>query len=229
MLPLARHALLVALWRVMPLPFVDDWMHRRAMRQVVRHVLERRGRRFDAEDVRPLYDAPLGLLRRVSSIGKGLLIKPMRKLGRSVLVALAVRRAALEAGEVLLLGHTLDRFLASGWMTDEMSPAERRQHALRIGRAVEKAWGRTNQSAFLDLVRGSLSSLLRRSGPPVDAAPAAPVTSGKLDELESQLPPEQVGRLRAASRQLARKLSQPPGQTWLARFDAEVDRCLGRP
>src|SRR5688572_30437195 len=155
MLPLSHYAMLVGLCQFIPVPFVDDWIQQRLLERVVRCVLRGRGRMFPAEDLRPLYTSQHGLLGTAGSAARALVLKPMKKLFRTVLIVFGARRAALEAAEVLLLGHTLDRLLAAGWLPDKGTPEDRRAQAQRIGKAVARAWRGADRRALTDIIRRS--------------------------------------------------------------------------
>jgi len=225
MLPLAHYAMLVGVVQFLPIPFVDDWIHHRLMRKVARDILRRRGRSFPVDDLQPLLaPAGRGLLGPAGSAARALVLKPMKRLARTILFVFGARRALLEAAEVLLIGHTLDRQLARGRLADADAPAQRREQARRIADAVHGAWAGSDRRFLIDLIRRSGGMLARRKGAPehLREVPANP----EVEQVEEALPPEVRGRLKAAAAKLAGLLRSPDGQSWLARFDAEVDHRL---
>lgn len=226
MLPLAHYAMLVGVVQFLPIPFVDDWIHRRLMRKVVGDILRRRGRQFAVEDLAPLFEpGGGGMLGPAGSAARALVLKPMKRLARTVLIVFGARRAALEAAQVLLIGHTLDRQLARGGLPDAATSAERGEEARRIADAVRGAWKGSDRRFLIDVIRRS-GGLLVQKGAPDEPEPDV-AADPQVEQLEKALLPGQRSRLKAAGAKLAGLLRSPDGQSWLTKFDAEVDRRLG--
>ena len=126
MLRVSHYALLSGLAQFIPLPFADDIADQQMRKRMLSVLLRRRGRDFDVEEIRPLYTGLRGgLIRKAGSVTRGLLLKPIRKLFRTVFFFLTFRRALLEATGALLLGHTIDRLLANGWLDDALTRDQR--------------------------------------------------------------------------------------------------------
>ncbi len=81
-------------YEFIPLPFVDDWMIGRERRKVVRAILDQRGLGYDMEVPKILAGGGQSLLRRLGSMARGAVMKPLRKLFRTVFFWLTARRAA---------------------------------------------------------------------------------------------------------------------------------------
>lgn len=240
MLRVSHYALLSGLCQFIPVPFADDIADRHVRKRMIAMLLRRRGRGFRVEEVRPLYTGVSGgLFRRVGSVARGLFLKPVKKLFRTVFFFLAFRRALLEATGATLLGHTLDRLLAKGWLPENATPAERKRQAKRIAEAIDEAWANADRRGLMTVVRQSARHLRgwnpdwmpdrwkSRSASPAHPDATEAATLGDADDLEASLDPQSREQLEVAARQLERGLRDGRGQTLLARFDEMVDQRLG--
>jgi hypothetical protein len=103
----ASESIKAGVYQFIPLPYVDDWLVARQRKEMIRVVLNSRGFTYDP--------AVPGLLAagkrtpgdRLISIAKGLVLKPVRKVFRSVFFWISARRAALTVVETYLLGRYL--------------------------------------------------------------------------------------------------------------------------
>ena len=232
---IAHHALLSGLCQFIPVPFADDYADRRVRRAMVAKLLAARGRAYDADAVKPLWAGPPGsVLGKIGGVAKGLVLKPVKKLLRTVFFVFTIRRAILEAAEVLLLGHTLDRLLAAGRLGDGLPADARRDEAADVERAVAGVMDSPDRRALVTLVRASARKLrgIGRDAEDADPGPDArpDATADDAAEAEASLSPRQREKLDAASSELAGELQDEQGRSLLARLDAAVDaRLAGGP
>lgn len=122
-----------------PLPLVDDWIASLSRRQLVRAALRRHGRTFVVRDVKPLYDVGGSLLGLPWRIAKGIILAPINKVLKKVLVVFAARDLALAMGKTIALGHILERELKLGAFRDSDTREQRRDQATRLRKALDAA------------------------------------------------------------------------------------------
>ena len=218
------HALLAAVCQFIPIPFLDDVAGDRVVRRLVDKLLERNGRSYGADAVAPLYEGPQrGVAGRVGGFVKGLIMKPVKKVLRTALIVVTIRRALMTAARVVLLGRTIDRCLARGELADDLPEDRRRERAAQIDAAVRDVMASPERRGLLKLVRES-ASLLRDDGP----TPQVPVTAAAdADAAEAALSPNERRRLDRAAARLESKLQSEEQRGMLASVDAAVDARLG--
>ena len=154
---IAHYGVIVGLLEMLPVPFVDDFLQERALRHLVEKLLADHGRTFDPAEAEPLWAGEdSGIFAKAGGFVKGLVMKPVKKLFRTVTLVFAVRRAALDGAEALLLGHTVDRLLGRGWLADAHDAARRREEAESIRVAVDRAWDNADVQGLKALVRSAL-------------------------------------------------------------------------
>lgn len=232
MLRVSHYALLSGLAQFIPLPFADDLADQQVRKRMLSVLLRRRGRSFDVEEIRPLYTGLSGgLVRKAGSVTKSLLLKPVKKLFRTVFFFLTFRRALLEATGALLLGHTLDRLLAGGWLAADLPRDRRKAQAEQIVGAIDAAWASADRRGLMALVRKSARHLrgwnLNWLRPTTPTTPTPiPDAASEVDALESSMDPQARRKLDTAARQLEKELEAEQGRSLLARFDAMVDARL---
>ena len=219
-----HHALLAALCQFIPIPFLDDVAGDRVVRRLVGKLLERNGRDYGPEAVAPLYEGPeQGVAGKVGGFLKGLAMKPVKKVLRTALIAITIRRALMTAARVVLLGRTIDRCLARGELADDWSADRRRERAARIDAAVRDVMASPERRGLLKLVRQS-ASVLRDDGP----TPHVPVTAAAdADAAEASLTANERRRLDRAAVELESRLESEEQRGMLAAVDAAVDARLG--
>ena len=218
-----HHALLAAVCQFIPIPFLDDAAGDRVVRRLVDKLLERNGRGYGADAVAPLYEGPeRGVADKVGGFFKGLIMKPVKKVLRTALIVITIRRAMLTAARVVLLGRTIDRCLARGELADDVSEVRRRERAVQIDAAVRDVMASPERRGLLKLIRES-ASLLRDDGP----APQVPVTAAvDADAAEASLNPNERRRLERATTELESRLRSEEQRGMLASVDAAVDARL---
>jgi hypothetical protein len=221
MLRVSHYALLGGLCQFIPIPFADDLAERHVRKRMVDLLLDRRGRPFDAGVVKPLYAGPGGsILGKAGGIAKSLVMKPVKKLLKTVFFVATIRRAILESAEILLLGHTIDRLLADGRLPAEASEDALRDEAERIEAAVTAVMASPERRGLTTLVRHAANLLREREQ--IDVT-LPPVTDGNA---EAALDEEQRRQLDAASKKLAAELEDERGRSTLAKLDAMIDEHL---
>lgn len=94
-------------YEFLPVPFLDEWLIKRQRRGMVENILTKRGISFEAEAPAILVGGGRTLLARLGSMSRGLILKPLRKIFRSVLFWLTARSAARTA----MVTYFLARFL----------------------------------------------------------------------------------------------------------------------
>lgn len=218
-----HHALLAAVCQFIPIPFLDDVAGDRVVRRLVDKLLERNGRGYGAEAVAPLYDGPdRGVAGKVGGFVKGLVMRPVKKVLRTVLIAITIRRALMTAARVVLLGRTIDRCLARGELADDVPERHKRERAAQIEAAVRDVMASPERRGLLKLIRES-ASLLRDD----ERAPNVPVAAAvDADAAEASLTPNERRRLDRAAAKLESKLQSEEQRGMLASVDAAVDARL---
>ena len=218
-----HHALLAAVCQFIPIPFLDDVAGDRVVRRLVDKLLDRNGRGYGAEAVAPLYEGPAqGVAGRVGGFVKGLVLKPVKKVLRTALIVVTIRRALMTAARVVLLGRTIDRCLARGELADDMPDDRRRERAARIDAAVRDVMASPERRGLVRLIRQS-ASLLRDDEPAPQVPPTAAVDA---DAAEASLSPKERRRLDRATAELESKLQSEEQRGMLAALDAAVDARL---
>ena len=218
-----HHALLAAVCQFIPIPFLDDVAGDRVVRRLVGKLLERNGRGYGAESVAPLYEGPdRSLAGRVGGFARSLVMKPVKKVLRTALIFITIRRALMTAARVVLLGRTIDRCLARGELADDVPAARRRERAAQIDAAVRDVMASPERRGLLKLVRES-ASLLRGDGSPRPVPPTAAVDA---DAAEASLSANERRRLDRAAAELESKLRSEEQRGMLASVDAAVDARL---
>lgn len=218
-----HHALLAALCQFIPIPFLDDAAGDRVVRRLVEKLLERNGRDYGAEAVAPLYAGPdQGMAGRVGGFFKGLAMKPVKKVLRTALIYITIRRALLTAARVILLGRTIDRYLARGELASDAPEARRRERAAEIDAAVRDVMASPERRGLVKLLRES-TALLRDDGPAADVPLAA---AADADAAEASLTSSRRERLEQAAAELESKLTSDAQRGMLAAVDAAVDARL---
>lgn len=218
-----HHALLAALCQFIPVPFLDDVASDRLVRRLVDKLLERNGRNYGAEAVAPLYEGPQrGMAGKVGGFLRSLVMKPVKKVLRTALIVVTIRRALMTAARVILLGRTIDRCLARGELADDVPEARRRERAAQIDAAVRSVMASPERRGLLRLIRES-ASLLRNDQPPRQVPVAVAVDA---DAAEASLTSDERRRLDRATTELESKLRSEEQRGMLASLDAAVDARL---
>ncbi len=225
---ISHHALLAGLCQFIPIPFADDAVEMRVRRAMVKKLLAARGVAYPHKQVEALWEGPpRSIAAKAGGFAKSLVLKPLKKVLRTVLLFLTVRRAILTAAEVLLLGHTVDRLIADGRLGHDLAPEPRTANAIAAERAVREVIASPERRGIVKLVRES-ARLLKGIGKDADAAdrPAATAAVDDDEAVEQSLTADERRRLDAASGDLAGKLQDDRGRSVLAQLDAQVDRRM---
>jgi uncharacterized protein (DUF697 family) len=94
-------------YEFIPLPFLDEWLIKRQRRSMVEKILSMRGITYDTDVPSEIVGSGRSLMGRVGLLARGLVLKPLRKIFRSVFFWLTARNAARTA----IVSYLLARFL----------------------------------------------------------------------------------------------------------------------
>ena len=101
-----RQSFQTGVFEFIPLPFVDDWLIVRERRLLVEKILKGRGVSFEKEVPKLIADGgKKTLMGRLGGLLKGLILKPLRKVLRTFLFWLTIRRAVLNVVETYFLAR----------------------------------------------------------------------------------------------------------------------------
>lgn len=90
-----------------PVPFLDEWVIGRQRRSMVKAILRQRGITFESRAPSLLSSKSGSLFSRLGNMTRGLLVKPFRKLFRTVFFWLTVRDAARTSMESYFLARVV--------------------------------------------------------------------------------------------------------------------------
>lgn len=94
-------------YEFIPLPFLDDWLINRQRKGMVEAILERRGITYDEKVPRIFVDSGRSLFGKMGSLTSGIVMKPLKKLFRTVFFWLTARNAA----RTTMVSYLFARFL----------------------------------------------------------------------------------------------------------------------
>lgn len=101
-----RQSFQTGVFEFIPLPFLDDWLIVRERRLLVEKILTGRGVVFEKEVPKLLADGgKRSLLGRLGGLVRALILKPLRKILKTFLFWLAIRRAVLNVLETYFLAR----------------------------------------------------------------------------------------------------------------------------
>ncbi|MCA8925781.1 MAG: hypothetical protein KDD82_28490 [Planctomycetes bacterium] len=215
---LVRTAVLAGLTRLVPLPFVDDFLLRRARRHQVDSLLELHGRSFAKGEVAALSSESgsclCGLVGFVVLLPITLVVKLIKKLFQTVFFVLALRAAVLAVAATFMLGRTLHRELGAGALSDGAQPPERVREAQQLRTAFEATFKGSDWRLLTHAIGAAWSgagSLLKRGGQAAQ--------HGLEAHREGQLEGEDRAQVEALSQRVERALDDPKVRSYLADFD----------
>ena len=155
---IAADSLKTGAYQLIPLPFVDDWLTARQRKGMVRAILETRGLTYDSAVPRLLAGGSLSFTARLGSLAKGLVLKPLRKVFRTVFFWLSARRAARAILETYFLGRFLHHpALKPGESTTHLTVNDAR----RLAAVFAEVAGNIDLKAARDLVE-KLARLVKK-------------------------------------------------------------------
>jgi uncharacterized protein (DUF697 family) len=229
LLRVSHHALLAGLCQFIPVPFADDVAQQRVLKSMVAKILARHGREADLSRLAPLYAGPRrSIVGKAASTARSLVLKPLRKVLKTVLFVFTIRRALLDATEALMLGHSADRLLADGFFDASLSADELGNRARLLHEAVEGAMRSPERRTLLKAVRSSAKLLRAREQQPDGPATLDALTSEDARDVEAALKPPARRRLDQAAVDLVKRLTGGEGPGPLERFDHAIDLRLNR-
>ncbi|MDP0491369.1 MAG: hypothetical protein Q7Q71_10000 [Verrucomicrobiota bacterium JB023] len=108
-------------YEFIPLPFIDDYLLKRERRKLVESVLKRNNVGYDEKAAATLAGRKGSLSAKLRGFARGLLMKPLKKVFRTVFFWLMVKNAVSDMIESYLLarfaGHP--RLALNGYLTEE--------------------------------------------------------------------------------------------------------------
>lgn len=107
----------------LPVPFLDEWLIKRQRREVVAGILQRRGISYDRGVPAAIAGGGRSLFARLGSLTRGLFLKPLLRLFRTVFIWISARNAARTA----MTTYFLARFLHH----PDLAPGGRRPYLTR--------------------------------------------------------------------------------------------------
>ena len=178
-----RQSFQTGVFEFVPLPFVDDWLIVRERRLLVEKVLKGRGVTFEKGVPKLLADGgKKTLMGRLGGLAKGLLLKPLRKVLRTFLFWLTIRRAVLNVVETYFLA----RFANLPELNSETGPITEAQGA---------AWGKLFRQVVDKSDRRFAKEGTRRLWKLMKQKKQAQSESLSREEVEQQLEEEAPGIL----------------------------------
>ncbi len=139
----------------LPVPFLDEWLIKRQRRGMVADILEKRSIRFDADVPNLLVGGGRAFLVRLGSMTRGLFMKPLKKLFRTVLFWFTARSAARTA----MVTYFLARFLHHpGLVEDGDYLTEER------ARDLSEVFADVSKNIDLQALKGGLRQLTKMFG-----------------------------------------------------------------
>lgn len=142
------------LCKFIPLPFIDDMIIARLRRRMVRRIFNETGIQYreNVPDILAKWKTE-SLGRRFLALLKGLIIKPLRKLFRTVFFWLTVR----DAGRIATETYLLARFLRSDAVTESDEPLDP-----EIARHLADAFGEAVKYCEKDVAKVTWSKIWTR-------------------------------------------------------------------
>src|SRR6056297_43745 len=169
--------------RFVPLPFVDDLVRMQCQRFVVSRALASRDRSEWARHFRPVYGGGgclAGCIRSLIRAPLKLLLFPIRKV---LVLVTSVRHVPLEIMRMVLLGRTLDRYLA------EQAVPPSGDEVVRMRVAFEESFARMDFHVLRAAMLDALSSVGGLKAAAIASArrlaTRSPVAAGELPSDEA--------------------------------------------
>jgi len=206
---------------MVPVPFLDEWLAMRVRKHMVGAVARLHGRQYDAVDLAPLYRGPeKGCIGMGLGIAIALVMKPIKKLLRTIFFVFAIRTAANTVAETLLLGRAVDRHLKRGEFPDASTPKAR----LREARAMQVVFADLVAHTDLQLLRHVISSTFSGLG---RAGKQATRAVSRLFRRKDSIPDEvHIEEVDNATERLDQALDNDEVRGFLAEFDARLDERM---
>ncbi|MDF1811114.1 MAG: hypothetical protein P1V20_02840 [Verrucomicrobiales bacterium] len=132
----SRTSFQTGVFRLIPIPFVDDFLINRTRRRLVEKALRKADLRFEGDVPKIIASwEQRSFGQRIGSIMKGLILKPLKKLFRTVFFWFTVRDAGRTAAESYLLGRMVTRHLHE---YDKITNEEARRLSAAFSRTVDR-------------------------------------------------------------------------------------------
>ena len=232
---LSRSALLRGLCYLIPVPFLDDFIAQRVLKNMVTSLLNDHGRSFPDKRVAVLYEGESkGCLAKIWSFAVGLIIKPLKKLFKTFFFVLAIRDVALGIGSTLFLGRCLNRSLNQQALGNEdaskaeADPTSLEAQSLQIFQAYKTSYKGSDKKVILQTLQAFLKQL---KGLGSWGVSAVKTLFGKKQEsydgVEALPEGEQVKVVKAVHG-LTELMQQEEFAKILTNFDTDFDACLAK-
>ena len=231
---IAVFSVLVAAAGFVPVPFLDDLLPRQLVRQLIRTILRRAERRYALRFVKALY-APEGCLSgcldTLVSLVWTLLAYPIRKVLR---VIQGIRSLSQRLVSTYMLGHTVNRYVALGWFDQRSDARSLGEQAAVLRRSFDLALETTNPVVFSSSVTAVLGGLrgLPRAAWRAGRALVRGSSERDTEPTQRSVDPDEAAAaepsIENAAARVESALAQPEVQSFVAEFDATVDREVER-
>lgn len=160
---LSRSALLRGLCYLIPIPFLDDFVAQRVLKHMVASLLQSHGRSYKAKEISVFYEGESkGCFAMAWDIAWGLIIKPIKKIFKTIFFVLAIRDMAVGIGSTLFLGRCLNRSLNRDRLSNEQSgkaksdEASLEKEAALIYAAFQSSYAGSDKKVITQSVRAIL-------------------------------------------------------------------------
>jgi hypothetical protein len=227
----SRSALMTGLCFLIPIPFLDDWMATRVQQRMVRSLLLHHKRSYKTVRLRVIYEGEsVGCVSGCLGLLWALIVKPLKKLFKTIFFVLAMRDVALAIGSTLFLGRCLHRSLASGKFdeTNAAHPASHKQslesQALKLYLSFKTSFEKSDQKI---LVKSLRPLLVQAKGLGTWGVQAVKKLFGKKREYYEDvetLSEDQQAEVNHAVEDIRNVMEQDDIRTILTDFDAAFDK-----
>lgn len=146
-----------------PLPFVDEWLIKRQRKSMVESILRARGITSDSGVPDRIVGSGKSLMVRLGSLTRGLILKPLRKLFRSVFFWLTAKNAARTA----MVTYFLARFLHHH---DLLSPSNRQHLSLERADLLGGVFREVSNGIDLSAAKSAIRELVKLFARPGDTS-----------------------------------------------------------
>lgn len=232
---LSRSALLRGLCYLIPIPFLDDFVAQRVLKHMVSSLLSSHEREFTPERVAVFYEGESkGCFAMAWDIAWGLIIKPIKKLFKTIFFVLAIRDMALGIGSTLFLGRCVNRSLNKQRLNNGQSAKDKKESDSLESEAalIYAAYQASYAGSDKKVITQSFRALIKQStGIGSWGLSAVKTLFGKKQEnydgVEA-LPNEEKKEVEKAAKGIANIMEQEEFAKILSNFDTEFDQHLAK-
>lgn len=232
---LSRSALLRGLCYLIPVPFLDDFVAQRVLKHMVASLLKAHGRDYAPKRVSVFYEGESkGCFAMAWDFAWGLIIKPIKKLFKTIFFVLAIRDVAVGIGSTLFLGRCLNRSLNNNLLNNTQSTkAKNESETLEAEAAViYAAFQKSYEGSDKKVITQSFRALVKQStGIGSWGVSAVKTLFGKKQESYEgveALPDEDKKEVEKAAKGIADIMEQEEFVKILKNFDTDFDEHLSK-